>query len=263
MRSYGQSSASKRGKKQEYRTRSSTEWDVRCTLHTLNHDQEVQDIQESIELNASRLQYALIGGQEYNSNEHTHVHIALIFKQPQSRHAVLLMLHREHIKNEYCSPRNPNYSYLGWKLHHCKYESKLNDTHCIYEYGQLPNEQLTLQQWKTCTKYGYAGSKPTVQSKLNVVIKQSVPQVDKRKGDRHKVKQDRHLHRKKPPTTEPRIRKQDATKNIHQAVRTPAAIDRARLRLIKYNQLLEESDCVQEQARLRTIIEAINNDYFN
>lgn len=248
MRTYGPSSATKQGKKQEYRSRTSCEWDVRCTLHSNNHDNEIKDIEECIELNTSRLLYALIGGIEYNTSDQSHVHIALIFKQPQTRHAVLHTLHRDHVKNEYAAPRNNQHSYTGWKLHHIKHDTKISDKHLIYEYGQLPNEQLTTKQWKTCKQFGYQGEKPTIQQKINFTpTKQptaKVPRVreDNRKGDRH--------------VNRPRVRPIGRQ-------RTPERIASALERIAKYTDMLSEALDISEQDRIRNIISKIEEDWIN
>lgn len=244
MRTYGPRSTSKKGKEKEYRNRVSTEWDIRCTLHSDNHEEELHKILESIQCNIDRLHYALVGGLEYNSQDQTHVHIALIFKNNQSRHAALLTLQREYIKGEYAVPRNTNYSYIGWKLHHCKEETKLNTNYLVYEYGSLPKEQLTVHQWKTCCRYGYTGPRPVVQRQLPddyKPVQKIVPKkVDHRGGDRHIN----------------RMRTRPVGRQL-----TEDKINAARQRLECYRMMLNDPFVELEHSRITEIISRIRNDY--
>lgn len=169
MRTYVKNVKSSRPNEQrKYIQRTSTEWDVRCTLHSADIHAEVVGIIAVLQCNISRFHYALIGGIEYNNQDHTHIHLALIFKHPQHRHAVLQLFGRSCVPNEYCAPRNQSHSYIGWRLHHIKEESKIQgEPRCIFEHGTLPKEDLTTNQWRTCKRFGYIGGRPTTQTTLS------------------------------------------------------------------------------------------------
>ena len=250
--------SSQSGAKDKYRTQQATEWDLCCTLHDVDMMAEVDGIVHHLKTNIHRLSYALVGGIEYNTRDKAHVHIALIFYHSQTRHGALATIHREHIKGEYCTPRNTAFSYTGWRLHHIKEATKYNNIHLLYEHGQLPSETLTVHQWKTCTNYGYTGPRPLVQKKIvEVVKKPKQVKPDTRKGDRH-------INRVALPSRcSPIILKEDNTKGTHQAKRTPVSIAKATLRLANYKQLLSDCDNPEEASRLIRIINDIQRDYFD
>ena len=201
MRTYGKNVKSDRtNEAQRYRQRTDTEWDIRCTLHSDDIHHEADSIVQALISNQDRIEYGLVGGIEFNHQDQHHVHIAVIFKHAVSRNAIMQLLGRVDVKNEYCSPRNRNWSYAGWKQHHIKSDTKYTDVRQLYEYGSLPAEQLTTAQWKTCIKYGGTQAKPTVQARISFqpVKKQQEVKVkrdksltvkrDTRQGDRHAVK---------------------------------------------------------------------------
>lgn len=248
MRPYVQSfNRDQTGKKALYQSREATEWDLGLRLHNEDIDTELQKIIFQIEVNRSRLYYALVGGIEYTIGGGFHAHIAIIFKHPQKKHAVLHMLDRLHQTNQYCVPRNQSYSYLGWKLHHIKQDTKIGQCQ-LYEHGILPFETLTKQQYDTCVRFGYEGPKPIKQQKIKP-IKEIKPKQSKEPKP-IKVK-------------EPKQPKQIKTKQQHSAQRTEQGIIKAALRLQKYQHLLDTCEDEQEQARLQRIITDINADYFD
>ena len=122
----------------EYRTRESTEWDVRVDcVNGITPD----TIRVQMQLRESDIVYGLIGGLEnadtkmstetnvYGSAIHTtggsvskeqHVHIALVFLRPVCRATALKMCRETKLGDEYATPRNRKFTYAGWLAHHTK-----------------------------------------------------------------------------------------------------------------------------------------------
>lgn len=184
-RTYGPRINSAKGLKALYATRTSTEWDTRFTFH-IDRALELQQLVSCFEANQARLTYYLVGGEEYNTNDEHHVHCLVFFKKPVNRYTVLYMLQRHHVKNEYCVPRpnTPAYSYIGGYNHHTKLDTKTNpDVPLVIQWGILPTEQITMQQYKTAVKYGPT-TKPLQQVKIKPIkvkaIKASKPSIPRR-----------------------------------------------------------------------------------
>ena len=148
MRSYAPYDKTKApGKRVTAKTRqvrTTTEWDLRidCDVHT------VARIISTIESCKEHLDYVLVSGVEqpdivhYGSKE-THVHVALIAKQPIRRDQALAMC-RGPFKatDEYAVPRNRKFTYAGWYLHHAKLDWKIvTEPPVRLEIGQLPDDE--------------------------------------------------------------------------------------------------------------------------
>jgi hypothetical protein len=242
------------GKRALYRNRTSLEWDLGLRLFSEDWNREASDIIQQLEINTSRLHYALVGGIEETAKAGRHVHIALIFKNHVSKHAVLHMLNRVDIPNQYCNPRNQRYSYIGWKCHHTKIDTKLGPERQLYEYGQLPQEALTLAQWKTCKKFDYEGPKPTIQQKIKFNPSPKPSKVKEPKEPKQRATTYNKEH------TELRI---NGTRHRNPAKRTEEACIKAATRLIRYQTDLSIETDPTIQEKLRTIIIKINQDYFD
>lgn len=138
----------------EYRTRESTEWDVRVDCV---NGITPETIRGQMQVRLPELVYGLIGGLEnpdLNANPSTgatgtpiasgskedHVHIALVFLRPVCRATALKMCREFKAGDEYATPRNRKYTYAGWLAHHTKAAWKVDQeaSKVFFEYGTLP-----------------------------------------------------------------------------------------------------------------------------
>ena len=161
----------------EYRTRESTEWDVRVDcVNGITPD----TIRATMQLREEDLVYGLIGGMELPDPSGTamssvdgdiplklgatlsgqqHVHVALVFLRPVVRATALKMCRETKLGDEYATPRNKRFTYAGWLAHHTKAAFKVDpNVTLIYEYGTLPmdayDEQTCWAVLKILKKFG-------------------------------------------------------------------------------------------------------------
>ena len=149
----------------EYRTRESTEWDVRVDCV---NGITAETIRGQMQLRLPELVYGLIGGLEnpdLNANPSTgatgtpivsgskedHVHIALVFLRPVCRATALKVCREFKVGDEYATPRNRKYTYAGWLAHHTKAAWKVDQeaSKVFFEYGTLPMDSYDEE---TCWK---------------------------------------------------------------------------------------------------------------
>ena len=162
MRTYGKNYKANDASKpyvsrKEYRTRESTEWDVRVDCVNGITPATIRD---QMQMRLPDIVYGLIGGLEspdgtnpqYTaSNGQTvsltggtvskeqHVHIALVFLVPVCRATALKMCREVKVGDEYATPRNKKFTYAGWLAHHTKIASKVDpESTLFYEHGTLP-----------------------------------------------------------------------------------------------------------------------------
>lgn len=161
----------------EYRTRESTEWDVRVDCV---NGITPETIRGQMQVRLTDLVYGLIGGLEnadtkmstetnvYGSAIHTtggsvskeqHVHVALVFLRPVCRATALKMCRESKVGDEYATPRNKKFTYAGWLAHHTKLATKANpESTLVFEYGTLPmdsyDEQTCWKVAKILKKFG-------------------------------------------------------------------------------------------------------------
>ena len=163
MRSYGKNYKVNGASKpytsaKEYRTRESTEWDVRVDCVNGITPETIRD---QMQMRLPDIVYGLIGGLEradgHNSQTHNfngepvrvtngsvskeeHVHIALVFLTPVCRATALKMCREAKLGDEYATPRNKKFTYAGWLAHHTKAAWKVDPEapKVFYEYGTLP-----------------------------------------------------------------------------------------------------------------------------
>lgn len=176
MRTYGKNykvndAAKPYVSRKEYRTRESTEWDVR--VDCVNGITPTT-IRATMQLRLSEIVYGLIGGLERPDKHHTettdfngvaltpttsngsvskdeHVHIALVFLRPVNRATALKMCRDTKLGDEYATPRNQRFTYAGWLAHHTKMAFKVDPDadKIFFEYGTLPMDSYDEQ---TCWK---------------------------------------------------------------------------------------------------------------
>ena len=143
--------------RKEYRTRESTEWDVRVDCV---NGITPESIRVQMQLRQSDIVYGLIGGLEspdgvnpqYTApngevvlltggtvSKQEHVHVALVFLTPVCRATALKMCREDKVGDEYATPRNKKFTYAGWLAHHTKRASKVDpESTLFYEHGTLP-----------------------------------------------------------------------------------------------------------------------------
>lgn len=154
----------------EYRTRESTEWDVRVDcVNGITPD----TIRVQMQLRESDIVYGLIGGLEIADpvpgipinvatspmSKEQHVHIALVFLRPVCRATALKMCRETKLGDEYATPRNKRFTYAGWLAHHTKIAFKVDpESTLFYEHGTLPmdsyDEQTCWKVLKILKKFG-------------------------------------------------------------------------------------------------------------
>lgn len=132
--------------RKEYRTRESTEWDVRVDCVNGITPTTIRD---QMQLRLPELAYGLIGGLERPDSttltdgsigsKEDHVHVALVFLTPVCRATALKMCRESKVGDEYATPRNKKFTYAGWLAHHTKRASKVDpESTLFYEHGTLP-----------------------------------------------------------------------------------------------------------------------------
>ena len=142
----------------EYRTRESTEWDVRVDCV---NGITPETIRGQMQMRLPELVYGLIGGLERPDSvtvtdgsigsKEDHVHIALVFLTPVCRATALKMCRETKVGDEYATPRNRKYTYAGWLAHHTKAAWKVDQEapKVFFEYGTLPMDSYDEE---TCWK---------------------------------------------------------------------------------------------------------------
>ena len=143
--------------RKEYRTRESTEWDVRVDCV---NGITPETIRSQMQVRLPELVYGLIGGLERPDSttltdgaigsREDHVHVALVFLVPVCRATALKMCRETKVGDEYATPRNRKFTYAGWLAHHTKVAFKVDpESTLFYEYGTLP---MDAYDEETCWK---------------------------------------------------------------------------------------------------------------
>lgn len=158
-------------RRQEYKTRTSNEWDLRIDLvGGLTVDALVAHAQ----LNLGTIVYIMVSGIEspdlaYNSttnirgetitktagsvSQELHVHVGVVSQRLMTRQqAIDLLIPQGTVLSPgqlYAVPRNTKFSYVGWVCHHSKELTKLKDEPGLrYEYGILPLDTFDINRLK-------------------------------------------------------------------------------------------------------------------
>ena len=149
--------------------RDATEWDLRIDL---NDNLTATAVVDSVRSHKDSLIYCLVSGLEYGKSrndrpsskgwiqeeESLHVHIAVITAKPMKRLDVLALFRPKKVSGEYAVPRKTEHTYAGWRMHHCKDDTKIESAEPIWEYGTLPldplNEETGLKIYYMVRMYG-------------------------------------------------------------------------------------------------------------
>lgn len=173
MRTYGKNYKVNNASKpyvsrKEYRTRESTEWDVRVDCV---NGITPETIRSQMQVRLPELVYGLIGGLENpdvglltapayqgtnpqfspTGSRENHVHVALVFLVPVCRATALKMCRETKLGDEYATPRNKKFTYAGWLAHHTKLAFKVDPEapKVFFEHGTLPMDSYDEE---TCWK---------------------------------------------------------------------------------------------------------------
>lgn len=122
------------------------QWDARFNVPTEAYlNQLLDSIRNSC--NQGIVKYCLVGGVEIgtrpNQNDYQckHVHVAIIFNNRHSKSSILKKWKIIEGHGYYLVPRNRELPYSGWKSHHTKPFSKVDDNQLLlFEFGQLPTD---------------------------------------------------------------------------------------------------------------------------
>lgn len=121
------------------------QWDCRFNVQEESYLQSILKNVVTLCTEAKRIKYALVGGVEIGTRPYQddyqirHVNCAFIFINRVSKSQLLKLLGIKLGNGYYCVPRNRDLPYSGWKEHHTKAYSKVNEGSTIlYEYGILP-----------------------------------------------------------------------------------------------------------------------------
>lgn len=149
--------------------RLSTEWDIRLDL---TNGLSIEDVVNSVVARKQEVLYCLVSGLEFGKSavdrrlasgwmaeeEEPHVHICLVTMLPKKRQDALQFFRSNKIGGEYAKPRESKHTYLGWRLHHCKEQTKIGSKAPILEFGTLPmdplNEETGMKIISMIKKYG-------------------------------------------------------------------------------------------------------------
>lgn len=134
--------------------RVSKEWDMRFSL---TDELTVTQIVDNLRACKDQLVYCLISGVEFGKSQldrparggwfdhepNHHVHVAIVTLNAERRDRVLKMVRPKKVGGEYCMPRKQDQTYIGWRLHHNKADTKIGSRDPLWEYGTLPMDAFT------------------------------------------------------------------------------------------------------------------------
>ena len=125
------------------------EWDARFNVPT---DSDLDNLLQAFELEtkAGKFRYCLVSGVEIGTRPYhddylvRHVHCALVFNNRVAKSAILKNLGIKTGHGYYLVPRKRDFPYTGWKNHHTKKETKVDDSKLqLFEYGVLPVDKVS------------------------------------------------------------------------------------------------------------------------
>ena len=167
MRTYGKNWRWKKiATYKQRQNRVATEWDVRLDVCA---ELPVEDIVNRVKESLDGFLYVLVSGVEHPDIQPTHgcstkeqlgpwnngknqygsagdhVHLCVVLLEPKQRQDVLRMLRGPRkMSDEYCTPRNPKFTYAGWVIHHSKSDWKIDGEPDVrFEHGTLPLDPIT------------------------------------------------------------------------------------------------------------------------
>nr|QJI53843.1 MAG: replication protein [Parvo-like hybrid virus UC4] len=122
------------------------QWDARFNVPTTEDLEKLTDGIKQ-QWDQGRLKYILIGGIEVGTRPNQtdyllrHVHVAAIFTNRTSKRSILKSWNVKEGNGYYLVPRNRDLPYSGWRNHHIKDFSKVDQQELIlFEAGELPKD---------------------------------------------------------------------------------------------------------------------------
>lgn len=127
-------------------THEAREWDGRFNVQT---EEDLGNLLRGIQnhWDSGKLKYILVGGLEVGTRPYQddylvrHVHVAVILNNRTSKKALLTHWNVREGNGYYLVPRNKDLPYKGWRDHHIKDFSKVNQEKILYERGELPADR--------------------------------------------------------------------------------------------------------------------------
>lgn len=122
------------------------QWDGRFNVQ---NDEDLVRLLDGIksEWERGKFKYILIGGVEIGTRSYQddyqvkHVHVAAIFNNRASKRSILKNWNIKEGNGYYLVPRNRDLPYSGWRKHHTKEFSKIDESEkVLYEMGELPTD---------------------------------------------------------------------------------------------------------------------------
>lgn len=128
------------------------EWDARFNVPT-DTDLDLLLASMKKEYQAGKFRYCLVSGMEIGTRPYQpdymirHVHCCLVYNNRVTKSAILKNLSIKEGNGYYLVPRKKELPYSGWKTHHTKVESKVDQSKLIlYEEGTLPADRGEKQE---------------------------------------------------------------------------------------------------------------------
>lgn len=127
-------------------THEAREWDGRFNVQT---EEDLGNLLRGIQdhWDSGKLKYILVGGLEVGTRPYQddylvrHVHVAVILNNRTSKKSLLTHWNVREGNGYYLVPRNKDLPYKGWRDHHIKDFSKINQEKVLYERGELPQDR--------------------------------------------------------------------------------------------------------------------------
>lgn len=122
------------------------QWDARFNVPT-QEDLDILLAAVQSEWNAGKFHYALVGGVEVGDRPYQndylirHVHCAFIYANRVTKSSILKNLKIKTGQGYYLVPRRRDLTFKGWREHHIKEKTKINENRILYEEGTLPQDR--------------------------------------------------------------------------------------------------------------------------
>lgn len=259
-----------------------TEWDLRISFKN-NIKEELCQLLQRLQGHEfqDKTTWILVGGVECAKDEDDipigskgharsfHVHIALVFKEHQMQTEVKKLLKIAFDETGvYCQPRaarselHDHWTYYGWRLHHIKYRTKLQDEelekiglkvdkYLLFESGEHPKEDLNAHKkevLRVSSKYGTKEQQDEVRQLLDMYNKQA-----------------RALQPKLKKTPKPRASRATVhpiLKGKKQKKWTSEQMDKAKDRMKLWIIKVEKAETEDEREHCLNVLQKIRDEYF-
>ena len=123
------------------------QWDARFNVPAAEDLKNLLDAIQ-VEVESGKFRYCLVGGVEIGDRPYAddfgikHVHVALIYVNRVSKASILKNLKVKQGLGYYLVPRNRSLPFGGWRKHHTKDKTKVNEERVLFESGTLPEDTV-------------------------------------------------------------------------------------------------------------------------